>query len=323
MTTTQHSAQAKRFLIVGAGALGGYFGGRLLQAGQDVTFLLRPKRAAQLQANGLVIKSPAGNLHLPNPPHVLSEDIEGPFDVVIVGCKAWDLAQTIDSFAAAVGPDTVVLPVLNGMQHLDVLTERFGRRRVLGGLCLISAVLDDAGTVLHLSEIHGLTFGELDGGLSPRVDAIAAAFAGANFTATASDNILQAMWEKWMFIASLAGITTLMRSCVGDIVDAGAQDLALALFEECGAIATRNGFPPGEKALAGGRAMLTAAGSPITASMFKDIERGAPTEADHILGDLLRRSGDARPDRSMLRIAFAHLKTYEARRAREEAARAA
>lgn len=313
-----------KILVVGAGALGGYFGGRLLQAGQDVTFLLRPRRAEQLAAHGLVIRSPAGNAHIAEPPHLLSEDIEAPFDLVIVGCKAYDLASTIDSFAAAVGPDTAILPLLNGMQHLDLLADRFGRARVLGGLCLISAALDDAGTVLHLNDMHTLNFGELGGGRSARTDAIAAAFATANFDSAASDNILQAMWEKWTFIASLAGITTLMRSCVGDIVSAGGKDLALALLDECAAIAAHNGFAPSPASLERGRAMIGAAGSPITASMFKDIERGAPTEADHILGDLLGRGAQAStPDRSILRIAYAHLKTYEARRSREEAARAA
>lgn len=313
-----------KILVVGAGALGGYFGGRLLQAGQDVTFLVRERRAAQLAAHGLVIRSPAGDAHMADPPRVLSDDIGAPFDLVIVGCKAYDLASTIDSFAAAVGPDTAILPVLNGMQHLDALTERFGRERVLGGLCLISAVLDDAGTVLHLNDMQTLDFGELDGGRSARTDAIAAAFATSRFSSRASENILQAMWEKWMFIASLAGITTLMRSCVGDIVSAGGQDLALALLDECAAIATHNGFAPAAASLERGRAMVGAAGSPITASMFKDIERGAPTEAEHIVGDLLRR-GAAAPgaDRSLLRVAYVHLKTYEARRAREEAARAA
>lgn len=313
-----------KILVVGAGALGGYFGGRLLQAGQDVTFLLRPRRAAQIAANGLVIKSPAGDAHIPNPPHVLAEDIDVPFDLVIVGCKAYDLASTTDAFAAAVGPDTAILPLLNGMQHLDLLTDRFGRARVLGGLCLISAALDDLGTVLHLNEMHTLNFGELDGGPSARTDAIATAFATANFDSAASDNILQAMWEKWTFIAALAGITTLMRSCVGDIVSAGGKDLALALLDECAGIAAHNGYAPSTVSMERGRAMVGAAGSPITASMFKDIERGAPTEADHILGDLLRRSAPASPAvQSMLKIAYAHLKTYEARRSREEAARAA
>ncbi len=313
-----------RFLMVGAGALGGYFGGRLLQAGQDVTFLLRPRRAAQLAAGGLVIRSPAGNAHIPDPPHVLSEDIDAPYDVVVVGCKAYDLAHTMDSFAPAVGPDTAILPVLNGMQHLDALAERFGRERLLGGLCMISAALDDAGAVLHLSDMHALNFGELGGGRSARVDAIAAALSTANFNSSASDDILQAMWEKWMFIASMAGITTLMRSCVGDIERAGGADLALALLDECVAIAAYNGFAPGAGALDRCRAMISAPGSPITASMFKDVERGAPTEVEHVLGDLLSRGAPVQqPDRSLLRIACTHLRIYEARRSREEAARAA
>lgn len=306
-----------RFLVVGAGALGGYFGGRLLQAGHDVTFLLRPRRVAQLAATGLVIQSPAGDVTLPSPPHVLAGEIEEPFDVVIVGCKAYDLDETIDSFAPAVGPDTVVLPLLNGMRHLDTLTERFGRQRVLGGLCLISAVLDDSGAVRHLNDVHRLVFGELDGTRSARVDAIAAIFATANFEGIASDDILQAMWEKWMLIASLAGITSLLRGSIGDIVNAGAQNLALDLFDECSRIAAHNGFAPGQGAIDKGRATISAAGSPITASMFKDVERGARTEADHILGDLLGRSNWCPSNSPLLRIAYAHLQTWEARRQRE------
>ncbi|MDM0114245.1 2-dehydropantoate 2-reductase [Variovorax sp. J22R133] len=306
-----------RFLVVGAGALGGYFGGRLLQAGEDVTFLVRPRRAAQLAKTGLVIKSPFGNLDLPSPPVVLSQDVQAPYDVVIVGCKAYDLAATMESFAAAVGPGTAVLPVLNGMRHLDDLTQRFGRQRVLGGLCLISAVLDDEGRVMHVNDMHGLTYGELDGGRSPRIDAIEQAFAKANFTASASDNVLQAMWEKWMFIASAAGMTCLMRASIGDIVEGGGNDVTTALVEECAAVATRNGFAPAPASIQRAKAALTTAGSPMTASMFKDMERGAPIEADHIIGDLLRRAGDGAQPLSLLRVVYAHLKAYEARRARE------
>ena len=149
-----------RFLVVGAGALGGYFGGRLLAAGGDVTFLLRPGRAAQIARNGLVIRSGAGDLTLPSPPRVLAEDIGAPYDVVIVGCEAYDLAQTMESFAPAVGPDTAILPVLNGMRHLDQLAARFGGDKVLGGYCMISATLDAEGTVVHFGDMHGLSFGE-------------------------------------------------------------------------------------------------------------------------------------------------------------------
>lgn len=311
-----------RFLVVGAGALGGYFGGRLLAARRDVTFLLRPRRAAQIERTGLVIRSAMGDLHLASPPHVQSADIDKPCDVVIVGCKAYDLAETMESFAAAVGPETVILPLLNGMRHLDQLAERFGKEKVLGGYCMISATLDDEGAVLHMGEMHGLTFGELDGAASARVAAIAAEFEGAKCAAVASNTILQEMWEKWVFIASLASLTSLMRATVGDIVEAGGQDVALALFAECSAIAAHHGFAPRPPAVERGRTILTTAGLPLTASMYKDIARGAAVEADHIVGDLLARAPTdaavaAAP--AVLRTAYVHLKAYEAQRARRAA----
>ncbi|MDH6165055.1 2-dehydropantoate 2-reductase [Variovorax boronicumulans] len=307
-----------RFLVVGAGALGGYFGGRLLEAGRDVTFLLRPRRVAQLAKTGLVVQSPFGNLELPTPRHVLAEDIDGPYDVVVVGSKAYDLESTMDSFAPAVGPDTVILPLLNGMKHIDQLAERFGDERVLGGLCMISATLDDDGRVLHLNDMHGLSYGERAGGRSARVDAIAAQFAGAKFDATASETIAQDMWEKWVFIASAAGLTSLMRASIGDIVAAGGQDVALSIFDECCAIAAHNGFAPRPAAIQRGRTVVTTAGSPMTASMYKDMVRGAAVEADHIVGDLLGRAPKSdSPLPTVLRTAYVHLKAYEARRARE------
>jgi 2-dehydropantoate 2-reductase len=306
-----------RILVVGAGALGGYFGGRLLAAGKDVSFLLRPRRAAQLAQTGLVIRSPKGDLTLPAPPSVQADGIEGPFDLVVVGCKAYDLAQTMESFAPAVGPETAILPLLNGMRHLDALGERFGTERVLGGLCMISASLDDQGRVLHHNDLHGLTYGEFSGARSARMQALESAFSGANFDARASDDILQDMWEKWMFIASAASMTCLMRASVGDIVESGGTDVADAVVDECAAILAHNGFAPRAESLARAHAMLAVKGSSMTASMFKDIERGAAIEADHIVGDLLRRGAGGGERATPLRIAYAHLKAYEARRARE------
>lgn len=306
-----------RILIVGAGALGGYFGGRLLAAGQDVTFLLRPRRTAQLAKTGLVIRSPKGDLTLAAPPSVQAGGIGGPYDVVVVGCKAYDLAETMESFAPAVGPETAILPLLNGMRHLDELGRRFGADRVLGGLCMISASLDEEGRVLHHNDLHGLSYGEFSGARSARVQALQAAFAGANFEARASDDILQDMWEKWMFIASAASMTCLMRATVGDIVQSGGTDVADAVVDECAAILAHNGFAVRPESLARAHAMLAVRGSTMTASMFKDIERGAAIEGDHIVGDLLRRSADGGKRMSPLRIVQSHLLAYEARRARE------
>jgi len=304
-----------RYLVVGAGALGGYFGGRLLEAGRDVTFLLRPGRAKALATSGLIVKSRFGDMSIAAPPFVLADGIAAPFDVVIVGCKAYDLAGTMDSFAPAVGPDTAILPVLNGMRHLDDLQGRFGAARVLGGLCMISATLDQAGTIQHLNDLHGLVFGELDGSVSARVERIAADFSTANFQSRATPLILQEMWEKWVFIASVAGLTCLMRASIGDIVAAGATELNLRMVDECCAIAAANGFPPRPPSVERIRSGVTAAGSPMAASMLKDLERGAAVEADHVLGDLLARSGERAQALSLLRVAYLHLKAYEARRA--------
>jgi 2-dehydropantoate 2-reductase len=310
-----------RILVVGAGAIGGYFGGRLLEAGRDVTFLVRPRRAAELARTGLAIRSRLGDIDIAAPPTVTATGLAAAFDLVLLSCKAYDLDGAISSFAPAVGPDTAILPLLNGMHHFDILNARFGAERVLGGQCLISTMLDPEGRILHLVDTHSLTFGEQRGQRTARTDAIAATLANARFTLQLSDDILQEMWEKWVFIATTAGITCLMRAAIGDIVAADAADLATSLLEEAAGIAASQGFAPRAAFLERTRAMITAPGSPITASMLRDIERGAPVEADHILGDLLRRGGD--PSRaSLLRIAYAHAKAYEARRAREQAAKA-
>src|SRR5262245_42763317 len=306
-----------RFLVVGAGVTGGYFGGRLLEAGRDVTFLVRQGRAERLAASGLVITRPAGDVTVASPPTVLAADLRTPFDLVILSCKAYDLDGAIASFAPAVGPDTVVVPLLNGMRHLDSLDARFGAERVLGGSCFISTKLDEAGRIAHVSDIHRLVFGERSGGRSPRVDAIAAAMAGAKFEAAASDQIVLEMWEKWVFLAALAGITCLTRAAVGDIVAAGGADLATALLEECRSVAQAAGYPPRPGALQAGVGRLTNENSAVTASMLGDVERRGRTEADHILGDLLRRRGVAEGDVSLLRVAYTALKAAEARARRE------
>ncbi len=308
-----------RILIIGAGALGGYFGGRLLQARRDVTFLVRPRRAAQLEKTGLAIKSARGDVHIPAPPVVRSGDIDAPYDLIILGCKAYDLVPSMESFAAAVGPNTAILPVLNGMKHLDLLSERFGAAHVLGGLCMISATLDDDGVIHHLNEAHLLVYGELDGAPSPRIDAITAALSGAGFDARATNTIEQELWEKWVFIASLAGITSLMRGFIGDIEKAGAANMALGVLAECAAIAAERGFPPRTESLERVRPLLTTPGSLLTASMERDIERGAQIESDAIIGDLLARRAKPADERSLLDVVYAHLKTYEIRRARESA----
>jgi len=307
-----------RTLVVGAGAIGGYFGGRLLEAKRDVTFLVRPRRARELADSGLRIRSRCGDVTISNPPTVLAADLSSTFDLVLLSCKAYDLSVAIASIAQAVGPDTVILPLLNGMRHLDALDDVFGRSRVLGGTCLIAATLDDQREIVHLNDHHSVTFGERDGAMSDRIAAIDKLMDGARFNHRASPNIVLEMWEKWVFLATLAGSTCLTRATIGDIVAApGGCDLILGLFEECRSIAAAQNYVPSKSFLDRSRVTLTEAGSPLTASMLRDLEANRPIEADHIIGDLL-----ARGEASLLRIVYSVLKASEAKRSRTLTAKA-
>jgi 2-dehydropantoate 2-reductase len=304
-----------RVLVVGAGAIGGYFGGRMLQAGQDVTFLVRPQRAAELAGAGLVIKSPNGDVTLKNPPALQADKLDEKFDVVLLSCKAFDLDDAIKSFAPAVGPQTSIIPLLNGMLHLDVLDQKFGRERVLGGLCAIAVTLNERREVVQLAPMQSLTFGERDGKMSGRVRAIAEVFASGKFGAVASEHIIQEMWEKWIFLATLAASTSLMRTSLGNILAApGGKDFVLGVLDECIGIATAEGYGPRAPFLERSRNTLTDEGSQLTASMFRDIKAGAPVEADHVIGDLIARGDGAKVPVPRLRTAYTHLKAYEKQR---------
>jgi 2-dehydropantoate 2-reductase len=304
-----------RILVVGAGAIGGYFGGRLLQAGRDVTFLVRPKRAEELARDGLVIRSPAGDVTLKNPPTVQADKLAEGFDMVLLSCKAFDLDDAIRSVAPAVGPKTAIIPLLNGMLHLDVLDKKFGHERVLGGLCAIAATLNERREIVQLAPMQALGFGERNGKLSDRVRAIADAMASGKFGAAASENIIHEMWEKWVFLATLAASTCLMRAQVGHILASpGGMDFILGMLDECSAVATAEGHPPNGPFFERARGMLTTEGSQLSASMFRDVQAGAPVEADHVIGDLLARGDAAKVPVPKLRIAYTHLKTYEKQR---------
>jgi 2-dehydropantoate 2-reductase len=304
-----------RILVVGAGAIGGYFGGRMLQAGCDVTFLVRPKRAAELASAGLVIKSPLGDVTLKNPPTVQADKLSEKFDVVLLSCKAFDLDDAIQSFAPAVGPRTSIIPLLNGMLHMDVLDKKFGSERVLGGLCAIAVTLNDKREIVHLAPPQSLNFGERDGKMSDRIRAIAEPMTAGKFGAVASEHIVQEMWEKWVFLASLAAATSLMRGSVGIILTApGGKDFLLGMIDESCAVATAEGHAPRAPFLERTRGMFIADGSQMTASMFRDIKVGAPVEADHVIGDLIARGDAAKVPVPKLRAAYTHLKVYEKQR---------
>ncbi|TDQ81032.1 ketopantoate reductase [Dongia mobilis] len=309
-----------KILFLGAGAVGGYFGGRLIEAGGDVTFQVRAGRAQQLAARGLVIKSPLGDANIRA--KTIAQAGGEAFDLVVVACKAYDLGQAIEAVAPHVAKGAVLLPLLNGMRHNDDLRNRFGSDALIGGMCQIEATLSPEGDVLHKSKFARMVFGPFedfpaDVRRQQVLSTLAELGAKASFTSVLQDPVDQALWDKWVMIGTLAGITTLMRGAVGDVLAAReGHELIEEMLHEAIAVATESGYPPRADYLASVRQLLLSPGSTFMASMLRDIERGNPAEADHIIGDMYRRAHDFGHDASLLRIAYCALQTYEARRVR-------
>lgn len=302
-----------RLLVVGAGSTGGYFGGRLAQAGRDVTFLVRPGRAAQLQKNGLQIVSPYGDVTL-TPKLVTTGQIASSYDAVILTVKAYSLDAALEDLAPAVGPQTMILPVLNGMRHVDAIKARFGARALVGGLCRIPAQLDEAGRVIQMGKFHDLAYGEMDGSRSDRILALDAALRDAGFDAKLTPEIEREMWEKWILLAALGGICCLMRGTVGEVAAApGGRDFASALVDEVVAAVCAVGKTPSEAFVASTRETLTKPGSAHTSSMYRDLQKGATVEADQIVGDLLMRAKQAGIAMPLLSLAYTSLCVYQTR----------
>jgi len=305
-----------KILILGAGAVGGYWGARLTQAGIDTTFLLREKRAAKVKAEGLVVKSPKGDAIVPVKVITKGGD-GGPYDVVVLACKAYDLDSAMDAIAPAIGPDSTIVPMLNGHAHFAALDKKFGAEKVAGGLARISGMLGPNGEILH-SGANGVSFGERDGKPArASLVALDAACKKAGIDGGLNPNINQDLWDKWIMLGSIASMCSAMRGTVGDIAatDDGAAIMA-EILEECRKVAAAEGFPPSEKIVGNIRAGLTTPGSKAVASILGDMEKGGAVEGAQIVGDMLgraRKHGIAAPN---LRFAYAHLQAYEARRAR-------
>jgi 2-dehydropantoate 2-reductase len=304
-----------KILVLGAGAVGGYFGGRLAQAGQDVSFLVRPARLAALSEHGLRIESDAGNFT--GPVKALTvQNIDPSFDLVILTCKAYDLTSAIEDIRPFLKSDGAILPLLNGLAHLPVLNQAFGASRVLGGLAKIAVTLNPDGVIKHLNDWCFITYGEQDGQTSARVLALKAAFDQTSVKATVSPNVMQSMWEKIVHLSTLAGLTCLMRANVGEI--ARTQEGAALMLEFLQAnidIATAEGFMPSEAFLLDYRKLFSDTHSTYTASMLRDIERKGPTEAQHVLGFMLDKARHHGIDDQLHRIALIHCQAYDQRRA--------
>ena len=307
-----------KILVLGAGGVGGYFGGRMAQAGADVTFLVRPKRAEVLARDGLRIASKFGDAKL-QVRCVTQDEVKAEYALAIFTAKAYDLASALESIAPAMGGRGCVLPLLNGMAHLAALDAKFGRERVLGGVAYIAAQLAADGEVKHLNDFHRVVFGPRAVAQKKVCEDLSTALQGVNFDWKMDAAVEQAMWDKWVLLATLAGMTCLMRASVGDIVATGAgAKLTLQLLAECAAVAKAGGFTTPDKVLENYRGMLTQTGSTFTASMLRDIESAGQTEGDHILGSMLRQARERSLASPMLEAAVTHLEAYAARREREK-----
>jgi 2-dehydropantoate 2-reductase len=304
-----------RILTLGAGAIGGYYSGRLLQAGADVTFLVREKRRGQLEASGLTIESPDGD-YTAKVKTVTSGEIRPDYDLVLLTCKAYDLEPAIAAIAPAMGPRTALLPLLNGVAHMPRLNARFGAERVLGGLAKIVVSLSPEGVIKHLNDWRYITFGEQDGAMSERVLELKAAFDRTPVVARAVPDIMQHMWEKLVHLATVAGLACLMRASVGEIARTSEGSTLMVEFLESNArIAAAAGYAPPESFLADYRKLFADTTSPYVPSMLRDLERKGPIEADHILRFMLEHARKHGLPDALHRIVITHTEAYEQRRA--------
>lgn len=305
-----------KLLMLGAGSVGGFFGGLLLDGGADVTFLVRPKRAAQLRERGLRIDGLRGKLHLKELQLLESGSRSGAsFDAVILSCKAYDLTDAIDSIRPYLQARTLILPLLNGLKHLDILDHEFGARRVLGGLAQVSATLDANGDIRQLTDAQSLVYGPRGEATADSLGALETALKSGKFEARLSRDIMLEMWEKYVLLASLAGMTCLMRANVGQI--AATQDgaaLMVRMLDDCAAVAATAGHAPRGNYMSSVKTLLTQPNSVLEASMRRDMAQGRPTEADHVVGDMLQRAQAGRIESKLLKSAYCHLQVYEHQR---------
>jgi 2-dehydropantoate 2-reductase len=302
-----------RYLVLGAGALGGYFGGMLLKGGADVTFLVRPARAAQLRRDGLVVKTQDGGELRLQVKTIQQGQIDGPYDVVLLCCKAYDLDGAMAAIAPAMGEQSVILPLLNGVRHIDALTERFGPERVLGGLTVINAALMPDGTIQQSQvRINLNAIGEFDGRGSPRCTAIKTALEAGGIPIQVSDSILAGMWMKFFGFACNATIATLTRSRAGTIArSACGASFVSAVIEECARVVTAVGYPLPADMAGLIRGLYSQPDSTYGPSILIDMEDGRPTEGEHTIGDLVARAARAGVTTPILSAALCNLQAYE------------
>jgi 2-dehydropantoate 2-reductase len=266
-----------------------------------------------LRREGLRIVSPHGNATL-NPQLITADRITQPYDAVLLTVKGFQLEAALADLARAVGPETMILPVLNGMRHMDILAKHFSDHNLVGCALKVATVIEEDGRIVQLMPLQDLAYGELDGRMTPRIQALNAFMRGAGFDARLSDAIRREMWEKWILLASVGAITCLMRGTIGEVeASPGGIPFVLHLLDEAVAVVTVVGTAPSEGFLSAARDQLTAKDSPFASSMYRDLQQGRRIEVEEIIGDLLRRGTKAGLSTPLLATAYTHLALYQNR----------
>jgi 2-dehydropantoate 2-reductase len=303
-----------KILVLGAGAIGGYYGARLRDAGADITFLVRERRAKQLAQQGLVVKSSLGDYSNQVPTIVAGDAFSG-VDIVLLTCKAYDLEGACASIRPYLDAKTLIYPLLNGMLTYDWLDQEFGQERVLGGVAYIATTLMQDGQIEHMGANDTIIVGTRDDGQVTAGRNLFDLFAKSKGTRTWSDDIEQDLWEKWVMVASGGIITCLMRGVIGDVLasDDG-EKLARQAIAESASVSKAAGHELRPQAVAAANRILLDASSRWGSSMMRDIEQGAAKiEGDQIVGDLVRRAAAFGLDVPLMRAAYCHLQVYQRR----------
>ncbi|MDA1759450.1 2-dehydropantoate 2-reductase [Bacillus cereus] len=300
-----------RILVLGAGGVGGFFGGRLVEKGEDVTFLVRSKRKQQLEEKGLVIRSVNGDFSF-QPKLITKEDRTSPFDVILFSTKAYHLNEGIQDLKPFVGENTVIIPLLNGIAHVSRLQKEFGEEKVIGGLCFIETTLNDRGEIVQTSAANRLVFGEINSKDSERIKCISKVFAGTKSSFVLSENITQDMWHKYLFITVMSGVTTLMRAPIGPIRESeGGRDFIRNVFEESVQIMRALGAPVKANIIEEHMKTIDKISYDMKSSMQRDMEKGSLIEGEHLQGYLLDLAEEFSIEAPLLGVVYQNLNVYE------------
>lgn len=278
-----------RIAILGVGGVGGYFGARLAHAGHAVHFIARGAHLAAMQADGLYVESPLGDLQI-HPAHATDDPAAvGPVDLVLVGVKTWQLAAALETARPLLGPETAVLPLLNGVEAPTLIAQTLGPQHALGGLCRIIAFLVAPGRIRHAGVDPTIIFGALDGRVTPRVTAIAGALADAGVQHEIAPDVNRALWEKFMLICAWSGLGAITRAPIGTWRSLpGTRALAEQVLTEVAAVGRAHGVDIPASQVAATLSLFDTVPAGGTASMQRDIMEGRPSELEAQSGAVVR-----------------------------------